>query len=137
MRRNPFDELEDVFDRLGTQFETGGLAEFQAVPVDMRDDGDAYTVVADLPGYDVDDVDLTFADGDLRIDATREDETDVADDTEGRYIHQERRESVSRTVRIPEPVVEDDITAAYDNGALTVTLPKATEDVEGHRIDID
>lgn len=137
MRRNPFDELEDMFDRMGRQLETGDLGGLNAVPVDMRDDGDAYVVVADLPGYAVDDIDLTFADGDLRIDAERETEHDDADADAGTYVHRERSESVSRTVRVPDPVVEDDITASYTNGALTVTLPKATDDVDGHSIDID
>ncbi|WP_323677515.1 Hsp20 family protein [Halorubellus sp. PRR65] len=137
MRRNPFDELEDMFDRMSRQLETGDLGEFNAVPVDMRDHGDEYTVAADLPGYAVDDIDLTFADGDLRIDATRETEHEATDEDAGTYVHRERSESASRTVRVPDPVVEDEITATYDNGTLTVTLPKATDEVDGHSIDID
>lgn len=137
MRRNPFDELEDMFDRMSRQLETGDLGEFNAVPVDMREDGDEYTVVADLPGYAVDDIDLTFADGDLRIDASREEAFEATDEDEGTYVHRERSESASRTVRIPDPVVEDEITASYTNGTLTVTLPKATDEVDGHSIDIN
>lgn len=137
MRRNPFDELEDMFDRMSRQLETGDLGEFNAVPVDMQDHGDEYTVVADLPGYTVDDIDLTFADGDLRIDASREEASEETDEDAGTYVHRERSESASRTVRIPDPVVEDEITASYNNGTLTVTLPKATDAVDGHSIDIN
>jgi HSP20 family protein len=103
----------------------------------MREDGDEYTVVADLPGYAVEDIDLTFADGDLRIDASREEAFEATDEDEGTYVHRERSESASRTVRIPDPVVEDEITASYTNGTLTVTLPKATDAVDGHSIDIN
>ena len=137
MRRNPFDELEDMFDRMSRQLETGDLGEFNAIPVDMQDHGDEYTVVADLPGYTVDDIDLTFADGDLRIDASREEASEETDEDAGTYVHRERSESASRTVRIPDPVVEDEITASYNNGTLTVTLPKATDAVDGHSIDIN
>jgi len=136
MRRNPFDELEDMFDRMSRQLETADLAELNAVPVDMQDHGDEYVVVADLPGYAVDDIELTFADGDLRIDASREAESEATDEDAGTYVHRERSESASRTVRVPDPVVEDEISATYNNGTLTVTLPKATEDVDGHSIDI-
>lgn len=136
MRRNPFDDLEDMFDRMSRQLETGELGEFNAVPVDMQDHGDEYTVVADLPGYAVDDIDLTFADGDLRVDATREDVAEGADEDSGTYVHRERSESVSRTVRVPDPVVEDEISASYDNGTLTVALPKRSESIDGHSIDI-
>ncbi|NHN43485.1 Hsp20/alpha crystallin family protein [Halorubellus sp. JP-L1] len=137
MRRNPFDELEDMFDRMSRQLDTGDLPEFRSVPVDMQDHGDEYTVVADLPGFGVEDIDLTFADGDLRIDAAREESSEEADDEAGTYVHRERSESVSRTVRVPDPVVEDEITASYNNGTLTVTLPKQSESVEGHNIDIN
>jgi HSP20 family protein len=134
MRRNPFDELEEMFDRMSRELEAGDIGEFNAVPVDMQDHGDEYTVVADLPGYEVDEIDLTFADGDLRIDATRESEE--ADEDPGTYVHRERSASASRTVRVPDPVVEDEISAAYNNGTLTVTLPKTTDEVDGHSIDI-
>jgi len=137
MRRNPFDELEEMFDRMSRQLDTGDLGEFRSVPVDMQDRGDEYTVVADLPGYAVEDMDLTFADGDLRIDAAREERSEETHEDTGSYVHRERSESVSRTVRVPEPVVEDEITASYNNGTLTVTLPKVTGSVEGHSIDID
>ncbi|WP_435334655.1 Hsp20/alpha crystallin family protein [Haloarchaeobius sp. TZWWS8] len=137
MRRNPFEEIEDMFDRMGRQFESGpGMRSFQSVPIDLQDLGDAYELAADLPGYRSDDIDLTFSDGSLNIDATREETEDEADG--GRYVHRERRESVSRRVRIPEPVDESGISASYNNGTLTVKLPKEeqTED-EGHRINIE
>jgi HSP20 family protein len=137
MRRNPFEELEDMFDRMGRQLETGTLAEFKSVPVDLQDHGDEYTLVADLPGYDAADIELTYADGTLRIDADREHEFEDADDETGRYVHRERRETVNRTVRIPDPVVEDDITASQTNGTLTVTLPKETSSDNEHSIQID
>ncbi|MCT9095131.1 Hsp20/alpha crystallin family protein [Haloarchaeobius sp. HME9146] len=136
MRRNPFDEIEEMFDRMGRQFEQTGMTSLETVPIDMQDHGDEYEVIADLPGFDSDDIDLTFSEGTLHLDASREEETEEED--EGRYIHRERRESVSRSVRIPEAVDEDAITASYNNGALTVRLPKeeAAGD-EGHTIDIN
>ncbi|WP_435365498.1 Hsp20/alpha crystallin family protein [Haloarchaeobius sp. DYHT-AS-18] len=135
MRRNPFDEIEEMFDRMGRQFEQTGMTPLETVPIDMQDHGDEYEVIADLPGFDSDDIDLTFSEGTLHLDASREEETE--EEGEGHYIHRERRESVSRSVRIPEAVDEDAITASYNNGALTIRLPKeeAAED-EGHTIDI-
>lgn len=137
MRRNPFEELEDMFDRMGRQLETGTLTEFQSVPVDLQDHGDAYTLVADLPGYDADDIELTYADGDLRIDADREASFEESDEETGRYVHRERREEVSRTVRVPDAVIEDDIIASQNNGTLTVTLPKEVGSDDEHSIEID
>ncbi|WP_435360218.1 Hsp20/alpha crystallin family protein [Haloarchaeobius sp. DFWS5] len=136
MRRNPFEEIEDMFDRMGRQFDSPGMRSFESIPIDMQDHGDEYEVTADLPGYDTENIDLTFSDGRLRLEASREDVEEEAD--EETYIHRERRQSVSRSLRVPEAVDEDGIAASYNNGTLTITLPKeeADED-EGHRIDIN
>lgn len=135
MRRNPFDELEQMFDRMGRQLESGTLGDLQSVPVDLRDHGDEYVLTADLPGYDVAEIDLTYADGNVRIEASRE--TKAESEFEGSYVSRERSESVSRNVHVPEAVVEAEITATYDDGVLRVTLPKHAESVEGHSIDIE
>lgn len=134
MRRNPFEELEEMFDRMGRQFEQRGMPTLESVPVDMRDHGDEYEIVADVPGYDTEEIELTFSDGSITIDASREAETEEAD--EGHYVHRERQTSVSRSIRLPEAVDEDAISANYVNGTLTVVAPKADVE-EGHRIDID
>lgn len=135
MRRNPFDEVEELFERMGRQLEAGTIGDFQALPVDLQDHDDEYTLVADLPGYDVDDIELTYADGNVRIDAHREIESET--ELDGEYVHRERAESLERNVHVPEAVVEGEITASYDNGTLTVTLPKVADATEGHSIDIN
>jgi len=43
---------------------------------------------------------------------------------------------VSRRIPIPEPVDRDGATASYDDGVLTVTLPKRSSDDAGHNIDV-
>lgn len=123
-----------MFDRMGRQFDQRGMPTFDSVPVDMQDHGDEYEIVADVPGYDTEDIELTFSEGTLTIDASREAETE--EESEGHYVHRERQSSVSRSIRLPEPVDEDAISASYTNGTLTITAPKA-EAEEGHRIDID
>lgn len=174
-RRDPFDEIEDLLERMGREFEElGGTLEgtgpdvprfpgARDVDVDVIEDDEAVTVVADLPGFDADDVDVEFRDDALVITGSREEasEFDVADagdeaaetdadavgaagdgahgaDNEVRYHRRERRlRSVSRRVPIPEPVEADAATASFEAGVLTVTLPKRSpEDDRGHTIDV-
>jgi HSP20 family protein len=131
-RSDPFDDIEELFDQL-TQFgaDAGG-----DVPVDVKDEGDAFVVVADLPGYDTDDIDVQLDDEyTLSITATR---TDSATSSDGDYVRQERHtEQVGRTVTLPGAVDADATEAAHENGVLTVRLGKATGEDEGTDIEVN
>ncbi|WP_255169539.1 Hsp20/alpha crystallin family protein [Natrononativus amylolyticus] len=139
MRRNPFDELEEMLDRLGRQVEegmgTGGFPPTGSVAVDVADAGDEYVVTADLPGYETEEIDLTLAEGTLKLEADR---TEESLDEDREYVRRERsHRSVSRRLRLPEPVDEEGVTAQYNNGVLTVTLPKVEGLDDSRRIDIE
>ncbi|ELZ59138.1 MULTISPECIES: Hsp20/alpha crystallin family protein [Halorubrum] len=165
-RRDPFDEIEELLERMGREFEElGGTLEGTApevprlpgardVDVDVIEDDESIVVVADLPGFDADDVDVELRDDALVIAGSREESTEfaVADDGEAdgaddadetddgvRYHRRERRlRSVSRRVPIPRPIEADAATASFDAGVLTVTLPKRSPDDErGHTIDVN
>ncbi|QOS10575.1 Hsp20-type molecular chaperone [Haloferax gibbonsii] len=123
MQRNPFDEIEDLFDRMGRSFEESGIGRFQDISLDVVDDDEVIEVVADLPGFEKDDLDVSVSGRRLTIAADHEESSEVDDD---RYVRRERSQrSVSRTITLPAQVVRDEVTASYKNGVLTVTLPKA------------
>ena len=110
------------------------------ISVDVVDRDDHYEVTADLPGYERDDVELTLADGTLRIAAERADEstTEGSDDEEAQYVRRERRRTaVSRSIDLPQPIDEDDASASHKNGVLTVELPKVDPGTSGRTIDIE
>ncbi|AHG00576.1 heat shock protein Hsp20 [Halostagnicola larsenii XH-48] len=140
MRQNPFDDLEELLNRISKQVEEGmmtggGLQVPGSVAVDVADEGEEFVVTADLPGYETDDIELTLSDGALRLEATREDETAFE---EGEYVRRERTsKSANRRIRLPEPVDEEAVSATFTNGVLTVTLPKERGDDESKRIDIE
>jgi len=116
-RNDPFGEIERLFDQFGLDVEGGGVA------VDVLDAGDAIEVTADLPGYETDDIDVQLQEG-RRLTVIAEAESE-SEREEGQFVTRERRrQSVSRTVRLPEPVDEAGTEATYTNGVLTVRLPK-------------
>jgi HSP20 family protein len=144
-RRDPFDEIEQLFDQMSQQFERasesvdGGALGLGAVgsgvDVDVRDAGDRYVVTADLPGCESDDVDVRLEDDTLHVDADFETGSETA---EGDYIRRERtHRSVSRAVTLPRPVDADGVTATCRNGVLTVDLPKAEPDADATAIDVE
>jgi HSP20 family protein len=86
-------------------------------PVDLYEDQDHTYVRADLPGVDRKDINVEMVNGFLTVSATRK--TQGADGEESFAL--------SRSVAIPEDVHADKVSAAYENGVLTVTLPKKEE----------
>lgn len=87
-----------------------------------------YEVRAELPGVDpVDDVEVTVRDGAVTIKALRT----RAGEPEG--ISEFSYGSFSRTVALPDGADEDDVTATYDRGILTVSVPLSdSEPTEKH-----
>lgn len=131
MRRNPFEEIEELFDRMETQFET----DTGSVAVDVVDRDEEYVLTADLPGYESEDIELRYSDGRLHLSAERDEAHDV---TEAEFVRRERRHSsVDRTVTVPEQIDEEAIEASHNNGVLTVHLPKVDVADEGKEIDIE
>ena len=137
-RRNPFEEIERMFERMNNQFNQFNemsVPATQSLSVDLADHNESFEVTADLPGYDREDIDLSVADRTLRISAERDESTEEG---EGNYLRRERRrQSLSRSLSLPEDVEEEEASATYRNGVLTVTLPKATSEDDSRNIDID
>jgi len=140
-RPNPFRELDELIERMNQQFgELSGGFESQRmlsdVSVDVADQGDQLVVTADLPGFSGDDIDLRVERESLTISAEYE-----AEETEetAQFHRQERRnESVRRQLPLPEAVEAQDASASYNNGVLTVTLPKLDpESSSGYQIDVE
>lgn len=138
-RSNPFDDIERMFDRLSDQFagiDPVELGSMGGIAVDVRDEDDAIVVVADLPGYDTDEIEVTLEDEHtLHLYAERERETE---EEEGVYVRRERsHESIERSITLPDAVEDGETSAAYDNGVLTVTLPKQTPDEDSRSIPVE
>lgn len=129
-----------MFEQLSEQFENtpqlggGGTSTIgETMNIDVADTEEEFVVTADLPGFDKEEIDVTVSDNVLSIEAMHESQSQ---EKEENYIRQERsRRSMSRSVRLPEPIDESDVSASYKNGVLTVTLPKS-EPVKGRDIEI-
>ncbi|HWP63029.1 MAG TPA: Hsp20/alpha crystallin family protein [Candidatus Binatia bacterium] len=91
-------------------------------PVDLRDDADAYVLVADLPGFEPGEVEVTVSgrDVELRASATRSEEQRA-----GGYLRRERWTGmVARRLTLPGPVDPAAAKAEMRSGRLVVRLPK-------------
>lgn len=123
MRRSMYDSVDDVRSMTGM-----GNAHMS---LEATDDG--YLVMADMPGFEKEEIDLRFDDGKLVVEARHEvtDESPVGSISRSRRVHE--------SLHVPGEVIVDEIEATYRNGVLEISLPteEAPEDDDAHRIDID
>jgi HSP20 family protein len=93
------------------------------LPVDIFESDEAYTLVASVPGFKESQVEVTFEDGILSIKAKAEDHK-----APGRWLRQERPYgSFVRRLEVPAQVETGKISAHFDNGELTITIPKTAK----------
>jgi len=131
-RRDPFKEIEELFEQLNSGF-ADLSGEFEGavgggIHVDVADADGELVVVADVPGFEPDDIDVSVSDRQLTISAERSAESEEEDDETHYYRRERTQHSVSRTVSLPTDVKEREASASYENGVLTVELPKAGGD---------
>ncbi|TKJ30884.1 MAG: hypothetical protein CEE40_03325 [Chloroflexi bacterium B3_Chlor] len=134
VRWEPFRDfmtLREAMDRLFQESFVGpGRREWLApaegtLPVDMYQTEDSVVVKSAVPGVKPDDIDITISGNTLSISGETNEEEEV---TEENYIRRERRHgSFSRSVVLPEGVDPDKAEATFDDGILTLTIPKVPE----------
>jgi HSP20 family protein len=117
------DEMNRLFSRTIGEGSPAGSAWTPAV--DIFDASDAILLKAELPGLAADDIDIEVDDNVLTLKGERRFEDRVE---EGRYYRLERAYGqFQRSVTLPQGVKADEISASFDQGVLTVRVPKADE----------
>lgn len=93
--------------------------------IDVVEKKDAYVLYADLPGVDASKVNVTFEQNVLTVSGAKPTGIDTAAQGELRVYTAERVSGAfERSIRLPEFVDGDAISAEFTNGLLTVTVPK-------------
>ena len=91
---------------------------------DIVDNGDHFTLTADLPGFDKKDIQIALDNGVLSVSASHSENKDQKDEKSGKYLRRERREaSYQRAFNVGTEVKPEEISAKYENGVLTLNVP--------------
>jgi len=128
IRWEPFREMSTLQGRMDRLFDQvwGGRQESWLPAVDVFDTKESVVLKAEIAGMDPDDIQIEVEDNVLTIKGERKFEEQV---DEERYYRVERRfGSFQRSLALPQGVKADDIVAAYEDGILTVTVPKVEEE---------
>jgi HSP20 family protein len=99
------------------------LSQRWAPPVDVFEKGDLLVFKAEVPGMNRDHLDVRVEDGVLTIQGERKEESEV---NEANMYRRERLHGTfTRSFSLPKHVDGTKITAAYKDGVLEVSVPKA------------
>jgi len=106
------------------------------IKVDVKETGDAYTVQAEIPGVPKEDIQVAI-DGNvvsLRAEIKQQDSTSQDEKTlrSERYFG-----AVSRSFQLASDIDQSQAKARYDNGVLTLTLPKKAAMSGAQRLTIE
>jgi len=118
-----FDRLANLQDELTRLFDSS--AEGWTPALDVHEDKDSYTIRVELPGMKREEIQVSLQDEALIISGERKADA-KKEETE---VHRQERfyGKFSRALTFPTAVAGDKVTAAYKDGVLTVTLPKAEQ----------
>lgn len=109
---------------LGSGWSGSPQADTRTPEIDLIDRGDAFVVLADLPGFDTGDLSVDVSDGQLTIEGTCEETAHRS----GRYLKQEREGStMRRTLSLPAPIDPGSVTTDYRRGVMQVVVEKAVD----------
>jgi HSP20 family protein len=124
-RWNPWTELFSMHDQLYNDALGRSMTPERVVhtlPLDIRQSDEAFEIEASVPGFKPEDIEITFDENVLTIRGVRQDD----ELSRGAYVRRERNlNSVYRQVGLPAEVKADQISAMFENGVLTVTVPRA------------
>jgi HSP20 family protein len=137
----PFGRLSSLRDQIDRLFEAP-LSEWSQASrllsgwtpaLDVFEDKDNFVVKAELPGLKKDEISLSLHDGSLSISGERKSEQKY----EAAEVYRAERfvGRFQRTVTLPTAVAADKVKAQYQDGVLTVTLPK-TEEAKPKQIEV-
>jgi len=147
MQWDPFQDLRSAQDELnqlnpmnhqmsslfGQRQAAAGATPAWAPALDISERKDAYLVTVELPGVDLDDLELTLEEGMLTIQGERH----FAHDSSEQQFHRiERRYGAfRRSITLPAHVQADAVEATIEDGVLQLVVPKA-EEAKPKRIEV-
>lgn len=133
-----FSQVQESFDRLFNEFmnlkRTNGLQSLSFSPsCEISEEDSNYILKFDLPGVTKDQVKVEVDKDQLTIRAERKEEK--KSESKKKYLSEMYYGSYTRSFTLPGPVDEKRVDAKFENGVLTVTVPK-TEALKAKQIPV-
>lgn len=116
---DPFNILRQEIDRL---FDKSNSVQSIRPEFEVIENKEGLIITAELPGLSQENIDVTLVEGVLTISGEKKSEEVKEDQTY--HITERRYGSFSRSLKLPYEPEQDNITAAFKNGILTLKIPR-------------
>ena len=138
-RLTPWPEIETFSNRIsrlfGEPWNTSQPTGTWFPAVDVEETADEVTLAAELPGMLEEDVHVEIENNILTVRGEKREEHEEGDEKRRYHVWERRYGSFQRAFTLPRSVQADSIQAEFDNGILTVRMPK-TPDAKSRSIQI-
>ena len=118
-------DINRLFDAFMGPFERTEIKNSVFPKLDIAELKDKYEIKAELPGIDEKDINLSVEDGLLTISGEKRAETEEKD--KGYYLNECSYGTFSRSVRLPDNIADDKISAQFKKGVLVIDMPKTQQ----------
>lgn len=113
----------DLFDAFNDIFRPMFYDEkLDSMRTDIRESESDYRLDIELPGFKKNEITVSLEDGYLNVGAEKAEKTPEGGD--GKYLRRECRMSCRRSYYVGEDVEQENIKAKYENGILSLVVPK-------------
>lgn len=131
-----FDDFDDAFGfPVLSRNSVFGKNASRVMCTDVRETATGYEYDIDLPGFRKEEISATLRDGYLVVSASKTVSKDEGQKEDGHYIRRERMSgSCTRSFYVGEAVKEEDVKAKYENGILSISIPKKEAVKPEHKV---
>jgi HSP20 family protein len=124
--RDAMDRLfEDSFVSPGNWYSVAGNGSSRYLPIDLYETQDEFVLRAYVPGVVPDGREVNYQQGVLTLRAMTS--APQTDESWRWYVHEIASGEVTRQITLPREIDVDNATSRFENGVLTLTLPKSAE----------
>jgi HSP20 family protein len=132
---DPFERFVDAFLAPVSAGRTHGPSLMRGPATDVMETENEIRVVTELPGFGPEDVEIHLENNVLTLRGEKKERVEEGDDQSTWHLVERRYGQFSRSFVLPREIEQERIQARFENGVLTVTIPKS-EKAKRRRIEI-
>lgn len=130
-----FPEVDDFFRSFSNLYDVTS----RSLPIEMYEENGDLHLNVDIPGYKPEDVEVRVFDDRVQICSKCEDEEKQAPseevETSRSYFYRIERKNLNYRIGLPVEVDSNSVSASFDNGVLSLTMPRKQKE-EGRIVEI-